>query len=382
MASVKKRGEGKWLCVWRAHDPGSGGVVQRARMFEGTRSDALRFAHEMESAQRREPVASTRGLTLAKYLADWLDWRRKAAHAGVKTVHRDGQHVKVISALIGDRLLSRISARDLDELTAQLRKRYAPVTTAGAYGCVRKALRQAHRWQLISTRPWEGATAPSLKLASPQPPSVEETLALAERLAEAEQPIAAMLVHTMLATGARKSELLALSWADIDLDRGVVTIAKAVFEAGGAYGIKPEPKNASSRRQVALPADCLARLRAHRVWTRELQMQSGRSWNPDDLVFPAPHGGVWRPSNATAMVARIARRHGLKPGLHIYRHAHAVALLEQQVPIKVVADRLGHSDPAMTLRVYQHVTTRAEQLAVAALDRVLADAPKPEGKRK
>ena len=44
------------------------------------------------------------------------------------------------------------------------------------------------------------------------------------------------------------------------------------------------------------------------------------------------------------------------------------------MPIKVVADRLGHADPAMTMRVYQHVTEQAAQLAVAALDRSLANA--------
>ena len=46
--------------------------------------------------------------------------------------------------------------------------------------------------------------------------------------------------------------------------------------------------------------------------------------------------------------------------------------MQSQVPIKVVANRLGHADPAMTLKVYQHVTEQAAQLAVQALDRALS----------
>lgn len=374
MASVKARGQGRWLMIWRAEDPATSKQVQRSKIFEGSRGDALRTAHEIEASQRREPVTSTRGLTVGKFLADWRAWREKAGNAAIKTVHRDGQHVRVITDLIGNRSLAKISARDLDELVAGLRQRgYAPVTVANAFACARKALRQARRWNLIAGAPWEGATAPPLPLTSPQPPTVGETVKLAELLAADQQPIASILVYTMLASGARKSELLALSWDDIDLDRGVLGIRKAIWEASSRFGIKDQPKNASSRRSIALPADCVARLRAHKTWIREMQVASGRTWNPDDLVFPAYHGGLWRPSRATAIVKRVADKHGLKPGLHNRRHAHAVLLLEQQVPIKIVADRLGHADPTMTMKVYQHITPQAAQLAVDALDRGLAN---------
>jgi integrase len=190
-------------------------------------------------------------------------------------------------------------------------------------------------------------------------------------LLEPYQPIAAVLVHILLGTGARKGELLALRWLDVDLERGSIRIHRAVWEAGTDFGIKDQPKNAASRRSIALPADCLARLRAHKSWIRERQIESGRTWNPADLVFPANHGGLWRPSRATAVVGHVARKHGLKTGLHNRRHTHAVLLMEAKVPIKVVADRLGHANPAMTLKVYQHVTEQGSALAVEALDRAL-----------
>lgn len=101
---------------------------------------------------------------------------------------------------------------------------------------------------------------------------------------------------------------------------------------------------------------------------------SGRTWNPDDLVFPAAGGGLWRPSRATAVVGHVARKDGLKTGLRNRRHTHAVLLMQNQVPIKVVANRLGDADPSMTLKVYQHVTEQAAQPAVQAPDRALSSA--------
>jgi len=67
----------------------------------------------------------------------------------------------------------------------------------------------------------------------------------------------------------------------------------------------------------------------------------------------------------TALMAKTIRAHNaaLPPDvpvlpvarLHDLRHVHATHLLLAGVPVHVVADRLGHADPAITLRVYAHV---------------------------
>lgn len=64
--------------------------------------------------------------------------------------------------------------------------------------------------------------------------------------------------------------------------------------------------------------------------------------------------------------------HGQKPAeplpharVHDLRHIHATTLLLNGVPVHVVAARLGHADPAITLRVYAHVIRSTE---VAAAD--------------
>ena len=60
--------------------------------------------------------------------------------------------------------------------------------------------------------------------------------------------------------------------------------------------------------------------------------------------------------------------------LHDLRHAHATVLLKAGVPVKVVSERLGHSSPAFTMTVYQHVLPGMQADAAAAFSAAVFDA--------
>ena len=78
------------------------------------------------------------------------------------------------------------------------------------------------------------------------------------------------------------------------------------------------------------------------------------------VLFNACAPELWRRFTITlrrALARQAARR------LHDLRHIHATTLLLSGVPVHVVAARLGHADPAITLRVYAHVIRTAEAAA-------------------
>jgi integrase len=73
-------------------------------------------------------------------------------------------------------------------------------------------------------------------------------------------------------------------------------------------------------------------------------------------VFTDELGRPMHPHAVFGYFERAVRDSGLPPlNFHGLRHSHATVLLQAGVPVRVVAERLGHADPAMTLRVYQHV---------------------------
>jgi integrase len=129
---------------------------------------------------------------------------------------------------------------------------YAPRTCAHYWGVARKALKQARRWRMIAGEPWAEARAPVVPRAAPAITTPEAAERIAARL-DQYNPVAAALVRVMLGSGCRKSELLALTWSDVAADCCEISIHKGVWETGDDYQVKPSPKNAASRRKVALP---------------------------------------------------------------------------------------------------------------------------------
>lgn len=109
----------------------------------------------------------------------------------------------------------------------------------------------------------------------------------------------------------------------------------------------------------------------------------GRTLGEDDLLFPARPDEPTIPRNPRAFgqrFERAAQRLNIAAAhFHRLRHYHATVLLERGERVEVVADRLGHSSPAITLAVYANVLEAAKSKAAAtagaALDEALSWKP-------
>ncbi|MDP9223390.1 MAG: site-specific integrase, partial [Actinomycetota bacterium] len=126
-----------------------------------------------------------------------------------------------------------------------------------------------------------------------------------------------------------------------------------------------EPKTATSRRAIPIGRSTVAALRAHR--------QRQATERLSDLVFTNTLGG---PVNAGEMLRAfyvLLNRASLpRVRFHDLRHTAATLLLSQGVHAKIVAERLGHSTPMLTLTVYSHVTPTMQRAAADELDALIA----------
>ncbi|MGO8950581.1 MAG: tyrosine-type recombinase/integrase [Ktedonobacterales bacterium] len=177
-----------------------------------------------------------------------------------------------------------------------------------------------------------------------------------------------------LSTGMREGELLGLRWQDVDLPRRIVQVRMNVQETLGRY-IIAETKTAYSRRTVALTQAAVDALANH--WQKQQCERERMGEKYDDslhLVFPNGYGGIMIPHNITK---RSFKRYLIKAGLgrdvrfHDLRHTAATLLLASGVNVKVVSEMLGHSNVAITLRIYAHVLPHMQQSAVQAMDALL-----------
>jgi integrase len=163
----------------------------------------------------------------------------------------------------------------------------------------------------------------------------------------------------------RRGEVCGLVWRDVDLEAGTVTVQRARVTVTSGDIRESRPKTGSGRRQVDLDEETKATLEA---W-RERQQREREGWPGEwpghGLVFTLQDGSALHPDYLTRTFRSLSRKADVPEiRLHDLRHTHATLLIAAGVPVKVVSERLGHSTPAFTMTVYQHVLPGMQREAV------------------
>lgn len=178
-----------------------------------------------------------------------------------------------------------------------------------------------------------------------------------------------------LGTAARRGELLALRWSDVDLDGGTMTIARAVVETSGPRrGARVVEKTTKTDRVRVVPLGALAldALRTQRRMQAVDRLRIGAAFQDSGHVFQGAIGGALVPYLATDAFRYLRTRLKIDATLHDLRHTAATWMLAGGIDVKTVATVLGHSAASTTLNVYGHVVAGAQAKAVAAIDERLA----------
>ena len=171
------------------------------------------------------------------------------------------------------------------------------------------------------------------------------------------------LYYLDLATGLRRGELLGLKWTDVDLDRGVLKILRAISRQNGKV-VEAPLKTKNAYRTLPLSADAIS----------VLKMQKCKVGN-SEWVFPSPTGGPMSPDSVLHMLQRVLKRAGLpRIRFHDLRHTFATMALQNGVDVKTVSSMLGHYSAGFTLDTYAHVTTDAQLKAAQTMGNILSRA--------
>ena len=164
-------------------------------------------------------------------------------------------------------------------------------------------------------------------------------------------------------TGARKGEINALKWTD--LDGNILHIERSINQKLKGNDRETPPKNQSSIRDIQLPIPLLGILKEH---YQRYQQISG--FNDDWRIC----GGTECIRDSTIKNKNIlyAKAAGLKTiRIHDFRHSHASLLVNEGINIQEIARRLGHAQIEMTWNTYAHLYPREEEKAVQILNKIV-----------
>ncbi|MGH3733567.1 MAG: tyrosine-type recombinase/integrase [Acidimicrobiales bacterium] len=369
---LRENSPGVWeVRVEAGRDPVTGKRRQISRTVRGTKREAQRVLNALVAGADLGQGSGTKA-TFGQLADQWLALVDN--DLSPTTLHRYRNLLKNrILPSLGKRPVHEIRARDLDRLYLALVNDVglAPATVRQIHAIIRRALRQAVLWGWIPANPAANATPPRQTKNYVVPPDVKQVGKLLEAAAKVDAQLSRFL-HIAVATGARRGEVCALRWRNLDIDQKTLSIERSITDLPGGPAEKSTKTHAS--RRVALDQGTLAVFEEQRVDSLALAKDADALLSQDSYIFSRePDGRVpWVPGSVTKRFQLLRDSLGYESmRLHDLRHFTATRLIAAGVPIRTVSGRLGHANPSTTLAVYAHFVEASDQAAASVMGDIL-----------
>lgn len=377
---IKQRSKGSWsIVIDVGRDPQTGKRRQQWQTVKGTKRDAeLALRETLHSLERGGYVKPSR-VTVGEWLKEWLDGyvelncspRTKASYEMIIRRHIIPELGTIPLSQVEPRHLQAFYSRQRAKGRVQGKGQLSSRTVRYCHSLLAEALGYAVKMGLIGRNVALAIDAPRVEHKAMSTLAPEDVPKFLE--AAAETPYYAFF-YTLLYTGMRRGEALALRWKNVDLGlpslsvTAFLSVVETAYKLNGSYVIK-EPKTPHSRRQIALPPSLGLVLRQRRAEQKTQGDLLGKPSTDNDFVFAHPDGTPLDPSTVSHALANIIRKAGLPHiRLHDLRHTHATVMLKASVHPKVVSERLGHSSIRITLDTYSHVLPGIQEAAAQRFD--------------
>ncbi|WP_336774248.1 site-specific integrase [Paenibacillus sp. MMO-58] len=313
-------------------------------------------------------------ITVETFLRRWLETERKF-EVDETTHYNNMLYFKNhIIPRIGHYKMQKLDAFICQEfINAMHRENYARNTIDRVTTILKKAFDRAIDYRIIKENVMRKTKLPKrVKLEQKYWTAAQAT----EFLSFTRQARYFIVYALALFTGMRQGEILGLRWQDIDFEKKTLQVNQTLTNYGKS--LKFGAKTVSGVRTISLPDKLIEFLLEHRKFyeetINEIKNQLGKDFVDYDLVvFNYSTGGTVFPSNLTKTYIKDVKGSGLPHiPFHSLRHTHATMLIEQNVNVKLISERLGHSKIAVTLDVYSHVTPNMQHEVASQLDQIIA----------
>lgn len=250
--SIRQRGSNSWeIRVYSGTDPETGQRRQLSRTVRGSRTQAQRELRALAAFANVGPSVGAR-TTLGELLDRWFaaneaDWATTTVRSTWSIIDRQ------LRPKLGHVRVRELTTVMIDEFYASLRFDGAveggplsPGSVRRIHGVLHRALAQAMRWEWIWNNPAASASPPRTEPAEMRPPTPEEVGRLLEHV-KVHQPLLHLFLILAATTGARRGQLLALKWADVDFRHASLSFQRAWVEGRQGPVLAPTKTRRSHR---------------------------------------------------------------------------------------------------------------------------------------
>ena len=391
---VKVRGEWQWVRMTLRMDPALSESVQRRDAARELRKLEARLAGELEDTPTLREWSET---WLTKHLDDnaspvtvanyrYLLSSRILPQLGDKLLpdltpailtdwlHSLRKDKRRTTRLPDDKLKRPRRQAEADALAAPAAaaKPLSVKTALNYYGCMKTMLAAAVRVGLLEYNPMDRVPRPKKRKKKKTTLPEAEVVALLQLIiTEAETPLKLAVLLAMLCS-LRLGEVGALKYSSVDWDAGTITVDRSLKYTPATGSFIESPKTDAGDRVITLPPSMIRILR-DAMWQDVMEAQDDPdAWKGAGWIVRSRHGARVNKDTPSKWFRKFADAHGYQDlTFHGLRHVHATMLLQHNIDLQSVSSRMGHSDPAVTLRTYADAMPARDREAAAAMDALL-----------
>ena len=371
--TIRQRPAGRWDARYTlGRDPGTGKQVQKS-IYGSTQAEVRKklqaVSVDIDNGVYTEPSKMTVG--------QWLDIWKSEYLGGVKqttrysyTKHCNNHIVPAFGAC----KLSELKPHAIQAFYNNLQesKGLSAKTIKNLHGVFHKALAQAVKAGYIRANPADSCELPRIEKKDIAPLTDSEIKSFLTAI-RGDQYEACFIAA--LFTGMRRSEVLGLTWDNVDFDKGLITVKRQLQRDRDNKGqfLLTSLKNNKSRciSPAPLVMNTLKSVKAKQTKDR---LKAGAAWGNGDpinagLVFTNEIGAHLSDVTLYKHYKRIVKSLGLENArFHDLRHTYAVTALRNGDDVKTVQENLGYHTAAFTLDVYGHVTEQMKKESAARME--------------
>ena len=320
--NIRKRKDGRWEGRYTVgHDPETGKAIIK-NVLGKTQAEVKEKLKKAIEENVGIDYGRAKTYTVGTWLEVWMENYAKVKLRPSTFKTSQGFLKNHIKPQIGSVPLADLTSLDLqrfykhlldggrvDRIEAKKKpKGLAPKTVRNIHQMIGSAYNLAMEQNLVSRNPTQGCALPKVEHKEMKTLTADQLSAFFQ---EAKDSGVYELYYLDLATGLRRGELLGLKWTDVDLDRGVLKIQRAISRQNGKV-VEAPLKTKNAYRTLPLSADAIS----------VLKMQKRKVGN-SEWVFPSPNGGPMSPDSVLHMLQRVLKRAGLpRIRFHDLRHPY------------------------------------------------------------
>ncbi|RDE19306.1 tyrosine-type recombinase/integrase [Parageobacillus thermoglucosidasius] len=372
MASIQKTKSG-WR--YRVSYKENGKYKTKTKGGFRTKKEAELAAAELEKQLHKGYDINAGDQLFPEYMRNWFELYKKGKHSqehdknvelSVKLVEQYFQGVK-LKELTRDMYQKFINEIAENRATETVKKRHTYIKE-----CIKAAIEEG----IITRDPTYKIVVKGKKKGKDEELkylNYEEAKKLIAEIKKDMRPkyISRYIILFAIATGARFSEILGLTWDCVDLKNRMITINKTWdYKYTNDFA---DTKTYSSKRTIKIDVDTCKMLKELKKAQNETAIKTGLR-NEKNLVFVNTKMELVSNNAVNKTLKMLCRKLGLKEvTMHSLRHTHASMLLYRKANIKYISKRLGHKDIGITLQTYSHILDELEQAENTLLDEVMDD---------